>query len=341
MFLIIISLAVQTVVSGITFQNFTTAVILTSSILNATITSSKFINNTYGIYPSQTSSNFFLNVDNCTFINNTYFAITFPSSFSLSSSTFFFNGISGAVIIVENVLPTSYINDCYFYNNSHSAIKISSSSSIILNNCYFSYNTATKAGAGVYILSGSTVFINNSTFEYNFGDIGGVIYARDSHTYIFNSSFNFNTFEGLSPGSVEIYYGNANITECTFYNNTGEMGMGINLHHSQANVDKITCSKNYGRTGGGCFALTSSSLYLTNSSIFNNTVEYDGGAIRAIASTLVINSSIIIENKSVFGGALYVSQTNLIVDSCIFSGNSAKAIAGAIYVRQSSNDIHY
>jgi len=121
------------------------------------------------------------------------------------------NGNGGGIFVNGSVLFT--INHCTFHNNSAligGAMRIFYLSSVVMNNCTFSGNTATGdylGGGGLFINSRSLASINNCTFIGNYASgyysSGAAINTSDYPMTIKNSIFWGNKRRGSIVSNIE------------------------------------------------------------------------------------------------------------------------------------------
>ena len=183
----------------------------------------------------------YLNIINCTFINNTDFigdygggAITNFGNCSILGSTFVNNsaGTGGAIYNYANDLNVTQSN---FINNHASSAWgggaiYSTSNIVILNSSNFTNNTSNGYGGAIMIYYGVKFIVENCEFKNNNGTYGGAIsnfvasnltirnsnftnnnasnhggaiYTNPAslYTYIFTSNFN-NNFAGTYGGAI-------------------------------------------------------------------------------------------------------------------------------------------
>lgn len=236
------------------------------------------------------------------------------------------------------------------------------STSLTLTNCTFTTNLATYDGGAVYNDS-TNLNISNSTFSGNVSEedeSGGALYNDCTTSIITGTTFTGNSSQD-DGGAVYNDCSTSTFTNCTFSNNSAAFGGGgLYDDTSSETINGCTFSNNVVQSdddGGAIFADSSNMtinnstidgnsvtefgegggiynddvLTINNSTISNNTADYEGGGIYN-AFTLTINNSTISGNISRYdysGGGIFNDATATIIDSTI-SGNTA-GYGGGIY----------
>ena len=194
------------------------------------------------------------------------------ASISITESTFTFNSAAScAVVDVESFNHHINISDSVFtYNKATGAderggVACIRNSSIFLLSSTFNHNTA-AGDAGVFSIEESMVTIDGSTFQNNSAaDDGGVM---------FTSSY---------PSTY-------NIQESLFSQNTaGDDGgvMFVRRAGSQVDISRTVFYYNSASDRGGVFAITATTLWVSETSICNSTAEL-GPVVSACNSEVVV-----------------------------------------------------
>ena len=169
-------------------------------------------------------------------------------------------------------------------------------SSPTITDCVFHNNTAIQGG-GLYI-------------------IGRVGYNGDAGTKITNCLFSGNSATGnWNTGGGGLYNSSVpiRITNCTFFDNTGNRGGGIFNGGASPTLINSTLFKNTARTSGGGIYLVGSEANITNSIFWNNKVV-SSSQIGEILSTVTVSFS------DIQGG--YEGEGNIAADP-LFVGEAA------------------
>ncbi|KNC86087.1 hypothetical protein SARC_01746 [Sphaeroforma arctica JP610] len=186
-------------------------------------------------------------------------------------------------------------------------------------NSVFQENAA--GGRGGACFSEGVMEVDNSTFEHNVAQLGGAIYGKDV-SMVARSRFEFNVAgqdQGLNndvhsgSGGAIFGYGDGDIQNCTFMNNTAS------------------------RYGGALRYL--GNLSVNDTGFFNNTISFVtndldvlGGAIRVFWSLIVIGSTFIDNSVRDDGGAVFC-ENRVYAQDCQFLNNVAGQSGGAIRAR--------
>jgi hypothetical protein len=174
---------------------------------------------------------------------------------------------------------------------------IANNSTLTVNACVLSGNTATENGGGIF--NEGTLTVTNSTFSSNEAEFGGGI--DNSETLVVSgSTFNSNTASleggGIANISEPGTQGKATVSDSTFFNNTSPDGGAI-ISFSESG------------------APTPTALTVSNSTFSNNSAQGIGGAILNVneststTATLTVANSIFTNNTAPSNnGAAILSQ---------------------------------
>lgn len=190
---------------------------------------------------------------------------------------------------------------------------------------------ARKANGGAIYNSG-TLIVTDSTFSNNTATTqGGAIFSARL------------TATATVTVTNSVFSGNSAITSVA----SGGWGGAIFGTGTQITVNGCTFinnSANGSTEGGGAINNYSSSSYtgvltVNNSTFFNNTATYLGGAIYSHNySTINVTDSTLTGNSAVDGGAIYVNTSSqLTVTNSTITANSATDTGGGIYNYSSAN----
>lgn len=163
-------------------------------------------------------------------------------------------------------------------------------------------NTATDDGAGVSVFPGSTLTVETSTISENTTeDIGGGIYALSSSVTVTESTVSGNT-SGSHGGGISGEFSSVQLIRSTVHTNSAEGdGGGFAIANGSATVAQSTISGNSAvGNGGGIANYDGSNLYVTNSTIVNNSSETTTGGIWS-PGFLNSGNTIVAQNTDTFG----------------------------------------
>lgn len=255
-----------------------------------------------------------------------------------------FISFSGA-LCAQTLITDNYIGQSYEYDSFKGAIL---NDTVSGNDYEFSGNeisgntlTSSSQIIGGYIKTKGKVFLNDVTWSGNISKL-----SNDEGT---------TTMYMLSVDASEIEINGGQYTGNKTYINTRAngtvYGMLLNVMYGRtAKVDAATFSDNYSysnyRVQGGALNVngSGSSLYVSNSSLINNTVEAGnkarGAAVENYAATLDMRDSVISGNVSKSAnnayGAFYASNAGAVSNATdvMFANNSAltNGYGAAIYV---------
>jgi len=209
---------------------------------------------------------------------------------------------------------------------------------VIHGNTTFKENTSLTNSGGAITCYGQLT-ARNTVFESNVAakNAGAVYLSKSNNEYLTriieltNCTFKYN--QAANGGAFAMYAGGAdydlgtiaNVSDCTFTENTALSPVSAT-------------AKGF---GGAVYVERKSVLTVTDSVFKNNSAKTEGGAIYAGgSSTLSITGSKFnynaISPKGTHGGAISIHSVTLDLTDTTFTGNTAIAQAGALYISYSS-----
>jgi predicted outer membrane repeat protein len=137
------------------------------------------------------------------------------------------------------------------------------------------------------------------------------------------------------------------IVRCTFAQNDGGDGGGVNIEGASPTFEDCTFSGNMPALGGGVWVAEPSQLTFTDCVFEDNSVGalgnvWGGGISAEAGATITLEHCQFIQNgassadEEGWGGAIYILGSTLVARSCTFEGNQATR-GGAIYVDGSAD----
>ncbi|MFT3979493.1 MAG: choice-of-anchor Q domain-containing protein [Ferruginibacter sp.] len=283
-----------------------------------------------------------LNINNCSFNNNTGSSMyNIASSPIISNTSFTNNGGTSAGGGMYNLGGSPTLNNCVFSGNTTSQTgggMYNKYSSPNINNCSFSNNSADKGG-GLYNDDASSPMITKCSFTGNTATTeGGGIYSYNSTLNILNSSFSNNTAN--KGGGMYNNYAAPAISNCLFNTNTTSEGGGIFNNYGSLTLSNTTFRNNTATNGGGAIKNSNSSLNSNNCVFYGNSSNMEGGAILNLYTTISISNATFSNNTALGnGGSIFlVSAPSALITNSIFYGNSSGIYlyAGSLTVRYSN-----
>jgi len=219
-------------------------------------------------------------------------------------------------------------------------------SSPTITNCIISNNIAGGGGGGIRC-SESSPKITNCIINNNSADSGaGIDIVWNSSPIITNCQINNNTANTSGGGvnqSGSLIHGAEPLTisGCSVNNNVaGWGGGGIFCMRSEVNITGCIISSNSASEldGGGISCIGYSRMTITDSTIDDNIARIDGGGIFFSTSTTYINNCIIRNNTTLYangngGGIAFKGSGNETAEitNCIFNGNTSISDGGGIF----------
>ena len=224
------------------------------------------------------------------------------------------------------------------------------SDSELIVNCSGDLNVSNNVGSLVS-------FNSNVTF-------GGHVEFKNNHPRLVTTR----TFQ--EGGAITLVQSNVYVNgDCNLYHNHAENGGGLLSTESKLYVNgHVTIAHNTATRNGGGISLSNSELICVRKSTFllsNNHAEYKGGGLHAISSSIKAYSAFLedpdsydgaqlnfTKNMANMGGGMsleanakfYILKYDQItlddvdnINTTIFTGNSAHAYGGAVYVDDDTN----
>jgi predicted outer membrane repeat protein len=213
-----------------------------------------------------------------------------------------------------------------------------SDGTLTLTNVFFSNNRAISGGA-IYEVKG-TLNVVNSNFSGNIagiGGFGGAIANGSGSLSVVDSTFNNNS--AVNGGGAIVINNGASIVNSTFSNNSAPLGGAIENSLANLTVGNCVFDNNSSSFGGGAIAaLGSTNIF--NSTFSNNTApgaKSFGGAVyfESAGTPLILTESTLFNNSSTFdGGAAYFVDGPVTLRNLTISGNSARNNGGGIVITE-------
>lgn len=241
------------------------------------------------------------------------------------------NGHGGTLVINKQLILT---------NLTICDLNVLNQGNLIASNVIFANSSASNAGGGFGGVIKCVSFIHNAyltncTFINNHASFGGAIYLNGGILEISDCAFINNTALNYG-GAIACVSPNNNpkitIKRSKFINDKSisDAGGAIYLNSAMLDGEDLYISS-CNSTFGAALTLLKSQSNLTNIVCYNNSAEYDGGAIYQIYGTLNLKSSIFSLNNAKNGGGLFVDCANGCIENISFINNSAQFEAGAFY----------
>ena len=107
------------------------------------------------------------------------------------------------------------------------------------------------------------------------------------------------------------------------------------------NIQDVTIKNAQSENGGSVVYQNNaaSNVYITNSTIQNNSTVGDGGAISVIAGNTTINNATVNSNSAENGGAVFANGGTVKINDTVFSNNTATVNGGAVYNSTGSKNL--
>ncbi|MFL5330806.1 MAG: beta strand repeat-containing protein [Gemmataceae bacterium] len=230
------------------------------------------------------------------------------------------------------------------------ALAVTVGTTLTINGCDFTNNTATKSsysvftgGGAIYLGGANTIALNTSTFSGNRAlngssllVSGGVTFSCDSTTFANGVSTDSTHVTGgalvFASGAAAFTMDHSQVTG----NVGGTSGGGISFQYYypyvNLTIQNTIISSNSAREGGGIWAASSVSITLSNDTVSNNTaVGAEGGGLKAFGDVTIANSKFTGNSAFNNGGAVY-SSSSVTINNSTFASNFANSGGGVMDV---------
>ncbi|MGA9381164.1 MAG: Calx-beta domain-containing protein, partial [Phormidium sp.] len=269
--------------------------------------------------------------------NNFGGAIVNDGTLTVIDSSFSDNKAYGFGGAIRNIGSLVVINSDFTNNKSDfsSGGAVSSSGTLIITKSTFSGNKSNSGGA---LSIAGTANITDSTFSENTGQmgVGGAIYIATKDTVAIDRTTLINNSANYGGAIWNNSIGTVKITNSTIANNTANYYGGGVSNEGNLDISNSTISNNKSNeSGGGIYNdITTSTLNINQSTITNNTADFDnnntgdflsnnGGGIFIQSGTVTVKNTIVAANidNSPFGGINPDFSGNLTSQSYNLIGN--------------------
>lgn len=209
--------------------------------------------------------------------------------------------------------------------------KYNPNDSTIIEYCVFEYS---KNGA-ITIENFSKIRISNSIFRRNYGSDGSGINLYYSNALIKSCSF-FENYSYNSGGAIYLSSSGPGIYNSTFINNEGSQGGAIDILGEKALIlNNIFC---YNSTyNGGAIKFHAFNGIIANNIICYNNAINGGGAIYGGSGSLVLVNNTICNNSSDYAPGIYLGDDYYIYNTVFYSNRSTSSNSEQIFNFLSEN----
>lgn len=326
------------------------------------ISHSRFVGNTGSIKFISTSSSS-LTLNDCYFGDDTGLAVDIDSVRVTMNSTIFTNNSKGALRLMKSPLFGSNltfsnngdqtgtntgginfsagdmtIHNSFFLGNKvndvGAAISVWQSSTVVLQNVYFSTNTALNS-AGCIFVHKSTLITTKCTFVSSWANNGGALSFLDSTWSSFFDSISYCTSVHIG-GGAEVRNSIINLTSSSFTFNGGQLDGGAIYSGNGTTLTTINCqfSNNNASSRDGGAIYFYGTLWNDNNSTFFNNSGFTTGALSFSSSSATIQNTQILSNfaraSDGMGGGMKAYDTTIIGKDVVCDGNRGNFQGGCI-----------
>ena len=255
-----------------------------------------------------------LTVTNSTFAANdaeSGSAILNVGTMAVSGCKFNGNTAGKAGAGAVNNSGTATLSGCTFNGNHPSdGGAVYNKGKLTLKNCTFTDNAANENGGAIYNDKESTMEVNGCTFTGNTAGSAGAIYNVGTAT-LTGCTFTGNT-ASFACGAITNDEGSTmTLKDCTFTNNTANksqsMGAGAIGNTGTMTLSACTFIGNSANQGGAI--LNGGPLTVNGCTFIGNTANYYGGAIANIDGDITAHFNRFINNSAVAGSAIFNDES--------------------------------
>ena len=276
------------------------------------------------------------------------------NTFNNSSFTHIGSYKQGAVFSLSG--GTTIIRDCIIKDNSGGAVsnEVTRGGAIFsvnlekltIDNVQFINNYSQTDGGALYIRTHDFEILNSLFKENKVGNDGSAITLNNGsnqYSLIENSIFDGNhgfAEEGQSMGTI--YYSEwiqtvkenpSIIRNCIFRNNIAATGGMIAdaSFYSSILVESTKVYDNRASSGGGIYS-QGVTYTINDSEFYNNSVDYEGGAMKIIISNhTTLNRTKIYNNKAGNGGGVFLGGYHITINDSYIYNNTADKYGGGFF----------
>jgi len=194
------------------------------------------------------------------------------------------------------------------------------------------------AGGGIWIRDSAgsvanSVFVGNTAFSDDLPGDGGGFFTNNSDLIVSDCTFVGNSAGAGAGGFYSVNFDSSLVSNCVFSENVANWGAAVYLEESFAQLTDCTFTNNTGETAGAMLIGRNSSPIIRRCHFESNEATlFSGGAIDCWQSTPVIEQCSFVGNSaSVHGGAINFGDSQPQLTGCVLSSNSANVNGGAIY----------
>ena len=257
----------------------------------------------------------------------------------------FSSGTGGGVAIYGNhqlLIENSTLSNNHASRNGGAIDSNSINAAIEIVGGQLIANSSADNGGGISF-NDTYLSIDGTEFTANVADgTGGAINAFEGAFEIVNSTFSGNIANFGTGGAISTE-GNLSVADSQFENNRAQSGGAIAAQQDgTSEIYRSTFHNNNGVDYGGAIYLDNGhKLTLADSTVYENTTQGDGGAIRAIGNSLgrltIENSTIASNSAGNNGGGLHLGTDGTVaIEGSTIARNTAGGRGGGINRRSGS-----
>lgn len=202
----------------------------------------------------------------------------------------------------------------------------------VMTNVRFEGNTATSQGGGLYNNDGAPE-LTNVRFENNrAASLGGGMYSDTGAPRLTAVQFISNSSTSSNGGGIYLSKDTLTLAESVFMSNTARShGGALYAYKSTASGANISLLGNSARYNGGAVFTDRSDMQLTNLTAAYNQGKYGGVFYNDTSTVTLTNATLYTNLATVDGGAIFNDAAPATIDHLTAVGNHADHYGGAIY----------
>ena len=201
-------------------------------------------------------------------------------------------------------------------------ISVNTGTQVNITNAVFKDSFSVSGGA-LNIMANSTVSIDNCTFSNNSANEGGSIYAKNAFLIINNSRFIKSTAREDAGGAIYLLKSSLNASNIEIVNSSATFGAAITALKSNLTINNLTAKLNNAKYNGGAIYSMYGNFIIGNSSFLNNSAKNGAALFLTNLDNATLCNISFTDNMASGTAAAYVIMDNITLVNITFMGNQA------------------
>ncbi|WP_298518538.1 C1 family peptidase, partial [uncultured Methanobrevibacter sp.] len=201
-------------------------------------------------------------------------------------------------------------------------ISVNTGTQVNITNAVFK-DSFSGSGGALNIMANSTVSIDNCTFSNNSANEGGSIYAKNAFLIISNSRFIKSTAREDAGGAIYLLKSSLNASNIEIVNSSATFGAAITALKSNLTINNLTAKLNNAKYNGGAIYSMYGNVIIGNSSFLNNSAKNGAALFLTNLDNATLCNISFTDNMASGTAAAYVIMDNITLVNITFMGNQA------------------